>query len=146
MKEAWPDLWGPRLKYVLLSSLLWLFSLNGATSLDLHRFLVELECRQRLGSRLRDPQFLQFWHQEFATYTKTFRTEVMAPIVNKIGQYLTTPLVRHIIGRRTSAVSCRTVIDAGGIVLANLAKGRSGQDVSMLLKSSLVNQLAEELR
>jgi hypothetical protein len=65
----------------------------------------------------------------------------VAPIVNKIGQYLTTPLVRHIIGQRTSAVSFRKVMDDGRIVLANLAKGRIGEDVSRLLGSLLVNQL-----
>jgi Type IV secretion-system coupling protein DNA-binding domain len=141
LKKAWPDFWGPRLEYVLRSGLLSLFYLKGATLLDLHRLLVDLEFRQRLVSRLNDPQLLQFWHQEFAAYTKTFRTEAVAPIVNKIGQYLTTPLVRHIIGQRTSAVSFRTVMDDGRIVLANLAKGRIGEDVSRLLGSLLVNQL-----
>jgi hypothetical protein len=141
LKKAWPDFWRPRLEYVLRSSLLSLFCLKGATLLDLHRLLVDLEFRQRLVSRLKDPQLLQFWHQEFAAYTKTFRTEAVAPIINKIGQYLTTPLVRHIIGQRTSAVSFRTVMDEGRIVLANLAKGRIGEDVSRLLGSLLVNQL-----
>jgi hypothetical protein len=126
---------------VLRSSLLSLFCLKGATLLDLHRMLVDLECRQRLVSRRSDPQLLQCWHQAFAAYTKTFRTEAVAPIVHTIGQYLTTPLVRHSIGQRTSAVSCRTVMDDGGIVLANLAKGRIGEDVSRLLGSLLVNQL-----
>jgi hypothetical protein len=140
LKQAWPDFWGPRLEYVFRSSLPSLFNLKGATLLDLHRLLVNLECRQRLVSRLKDPQLLQFWHQEFAASTKTFRTEAVAPIVNKVGQYLTTPLVRHITGQRTSAVSFRTVMDDGGIVLANLAKGRLGEDVSRLLGSLLVNQ------
>jgi hypothetical protein len=98
LKKARPDFWGPRLEYVLRSSLLSLFSLKGATLLDLHRLLVDIEFRQRLVSRLGDPQLLQFWQKEFAAYTKTFRTEAVAPIVNKIGHYLTTPLVRHIIG------------------------------------------------
>jgi hypothetical protein len=140
LKKAWPDFWGPRLEYMLRSSLISLFTLKGATLLDLHRLLVDSEFRQRLVSRLRDPQLLRFWHQEFAAYTKTFRTEAVAPIVNKIGHYLTSPLVRHIIGQRTSSVSFRTVMDDGGIVLANLAKGRIGEDVSMLLGSLLVNQ------
>jgi hypothetical protein len=141
LKQAWPDFWGPRLEYVLRSSLPSLFNLKGVTLLDLHRLLVNLECRQRLVSRLKDPQLPQFWHQELAASTKTSRTEAVAPIVNTVGQYLTTPLVRQIIGQRTSAVSFRTVMDDGGIVLANLAKGRLGEDVSRLLGSLLVNQL-----
>jgi hypothetical protein len=49
--------------------------------------------------------------------------------------------VRHIIGQRTSAVSFRVMIDQGQLFLANLAKGRLGEDVSSLLGSLLVNQL-----
>jgi hypothetical protein len=55
LKKAWPDFWGPRLEYVLRSSLLSLFNLQGATLLDLHRMLVDLDFRQRLVSRLKDP-------------------------------------------------------------------------------------------
>jgi type IV secretion system coupling TraD/TrwB family protein len=141
LKKAWPEFWGPRLEYVLRSSLLTLFSIKGATLLDLHRLLVDADFRQTLVGRIRDPQLLQFWHQEFAAYTKTFRTEAVSPIVNKTGQYLMTPLVRHIIGQRSSAISFRAVIDTGQVFLANLAKGRLGEDVSSLLGSLLVNQL-----
>jgi Helicase HerA, central domain len=95
LKKAWPEFWGPRLEYVLRSSLLTLFSIKGATLLDLHRLLVDVDFRQRLVARIRDPQLLQFWHREFGAYTKTFRIEAVSPIVNKTGQYLTTPLVRE---------------------------------------------------
>ena len=141
LKKAWPEFWGPRLEYVLRSSLLTLFSIKGATLLDLHRLLVDADFRQTLVGRIRDPQLLQFWHQEFGASTKTFRTEAVSPIVNKSGQYLTTPLVRPIIGQRSSAVSFRALIDQGQVFLANLAKGRLGEDVSSLLGSLLVNQL-----
>jgi Helicase HerA, central domain len=90
LKKAWPDFWGPRLEYVLRSSLLTLVSMKGATLLDLHRLLVDVEFRQKLVGRIRDPHLLQFWHREFGAYTKTFRTEAVSPIVNKTGQYLTT--------------------------------------------------------
>jgi hypothetical protein len=141
LKKAWPEFWGPRLEYVLRSSLLTLFSIKGATLLDLHRLLVDVDFRQRLVGRIKDPQLLQFWHREFGAYTKTFRIEAVSPIVNKTGQYLTTPVVRHIIGQRSSAVSFRTLMDTGQVFLANLAKGRLGEDVSSLLGALLVNQL-----
>jgi len=141
LKKAWPEFWGPRLEYVLRSSLLSLFSMQGATLLDLHRLLVDTEFRQRLVARIRDPQLLQFWHKEFAAYTKTFRTDAVSPIVNKIGHYLPTPLVRNIVGQHTGTLSFRTIMDEGHIFLANLAKGRVGEDVSTLLGSLLVHQL-----
>jgi hypothetical protein len=141
LKKAWPEFWGPGLEYVLRSSLLTLFSLKGATLLDLHRLLVDADFRQRLVGRIRDPQLLQFWHREFGAYTKTFRIEAVSPIVNKTGQYLSTPLVRNIIGQHSTAMSFRSLMDEGRILLANLSKGRLGKDISALLGSLLVNQL-----
>jgi hypothetical protein len=141
LKKAWPEFWGPCMEYVLRSSLLTLFRIQGATLLDLHRLLVDADFRQKIVGRVTDPQLLQFWHKEFAVYTKAFRIEAVSPIVNKTGQYLTAPLVRNIIGQRTNAVSFRAVMDEGRIFLANLAKGRIGEDVSILLGSLLVNQL-----
>jgi hypothetical protein len=141
LKKSWPEFWGPRMEYVLRSSLVSLLSTPHATLLDLHRLLVDLPFRQQIVSRLTDPQLLQFWYKEFATYTPGFRTEAVSPIVNKTGQYLTIPLLRNILGQRYSALSLRTLMDQGAIVLANLAKGRLGEDVAALLGSLLMNQL-----
>jgi hypothetical protein len=60
LKQAGPEFWGPRLAYVLHTSLLTLVSLPGTTLLDLHRLLSDPALRQRLVSRLTDPQLLQF--------------------------------------------------------------------------------------
>lgn len=141
LRKAWPEFWGPRMEYVLRSSLMTLLSFRGATMLDLHRLLVDAEFRRKIVARVTDPQLIQFWAQEFAGYTKTFRVEAISPIVNKTGQYLTMPLVRNILGQRASAVSFRAMMDEGRIFLANLAKGRIGEDVSILLGALLVNQL-----
>ncbi len=141
LKKTWPEFWGPRMEYVLRSSLLTLLSAPHTTLLDLHRLLVDLPFRQQLVSRVTDPQLLQFWHKEFATYTSGFRTEAISPIVNKTGQYLTIPLLRNILGQRRSALALRMLMDQGTIVLANLAKGRLGEDVAALLGSLLMSQV-----
>jgi len=97
LKKTWPEFWGPRMEYVLRASLLTLLSTPQTTLLDLHRLLVHLPFRQQIIRRVTDPQLLQFWHKEFATYTSHFRTEAISPIVNKTGQYLTTPLLRNLL-------------------------------------------------
>jgi hypothetical protein len=141
LKKTWPEFWGPRMEYVLRSSLLTLLRTPHATLLDLHRLLVDMPFRQQIVSRLTDPQLLQFWYKEFGTYTSGFRTEAVSPIVNKTGQYLTMPLLRNILGQRRSALPLHTLMDHGTIILANLAKGRLGEDVAALLGSLLMNQL-----
>jgi len=141
LKKTWPEFWGPRMEYVLRSSLLTLLHTPHATLLDLHRLLVDLPFRQQIICRLTDPQLLQFWYKEFAAYTSGFRTEAISPIVNKTGQYLTMPLLRNILGQHRSAFALPALMDHASIVLANLAKGRLGEDVAALLGSLLMNQV-----
>src|SRR5437870_3522789 len=141
LKKTWPEFWGPRLEYVLRSSLVSLLHTPHTTLLDLHRLLVDLPFRQQIVSHLTDPQLLQFWYKEFATYTSGFRTEAVSPIVNKTGQYLTIPLLRNILGQRRNALPLHTLMDRRTIILANLAKGRLGEDVAALLGSLLMHQV-----
>lgn len=140
-KKTWPEFWGPRMEYLLRSSLLSLLSTPKTTLLDLHRLLVDAEFRKQIIANVTDPQLTQFWQKEFAGYTPGFRTDSLSPIINKTGQYLTNPVLRNIIGQRTSSFSLRHVIDQGGIFLANLSRGRLGEDTSMLLGSLLVTQV-----
>lgn len=141
LRKTWPEFWGPRMEYVLRSCLMTLLKVPGATLLDLHRLLVDAEFRKRIIPRVNDPQLRQFWEKEFALYGTTFRTEAVSPIVNKTGQYLTMPLLRNIIGQPKSAFSLRRLMDEGAVCLANLARGRLGEDAAALLGSLLVSQL-----
>ena len=142
LRKTWPEFWGPRMEYLLRSSLLTLVQYPGATLLDLHRLLVDGDFRHRVVSGIRDPQLEQFWKKEFELYAGNFRTEAVAPIANKTGQYLTSPMLRNLFGQRVNLVRLHELIDTGGIFLANLARGRVGEDVAVLLGSLLVNQVA----
>src|SRR5262249_13332190 len=92
LQKTWPEVWGPRMAYVLRATLLTPLRTPHTTLPDLHRLLVDLPFRQQIVNRLTDPQLLQFWYKEFASYTSGFRMEAISPIVNKTGQYLTIPM------------------------------------------------------
>lgn len=141
LKKNWPEFWGPRMEYVLRSSLLSLLSTPERTLLDLHRLLVDADFRKEIVKSVTDPQIEQFWRKEFAAYSAGFRMESLSPIVNKTGQYLTNPTLRNIIGQQRSSFSLRKIIDTGGVFLANLSRGRLGEDTSTILGSLLVTQL-----
>lgn len=77
LRKHWPEFWGPRMEYILHASLLTLLASPGATLLDLHRLLVDTPFREHLVQGVTDPQLLQFWKKEFASYTSRFRTEAV---------------------------------------------------------------------
>lgn len=140
-KKIWADWWGPRLEYVLRNAILALLDSTGHSLLAVTRMLVDDRFRARVVAGIKDPVVCHFWVKEFEEYPKVFRTETISPIQNKVGQFLSNPLVRNIVGQTKTKFDLSNVIDNGGILLLNLSKGRIGEDNSSLLGSLMVTQL-----
>lgn len=140
-KKIWSEFWGPRLEYVLRNAILALLERDGNTLLDLPRLLTDEEYRMGLVTKVTDPVVKSFWETEYEKYPKVFRTETISPIQNKIGQYLSSFLIRNMVGQKENRFNLRDVIDTGKILLVNLSKGAIGEDNSALLGSMLVTKL-----
>jgi type IV secretory pathway TraG/TraD family ATPase VirD4 len=140
-KKIWaPDFWGPRMEHVFRYTILSLLDIQNATLADVPRMLTDKHFRTRVIESITSPQAKEFWLKEFEKYTSYFRQEVIAPILNKVGQFLAHALIRDIISQPQSAFDLRHVMDSGKIVIANLAKGKIGEDASVLLGAMLVTK------
>lgn len=87
-----------------------------------------------------DPMIRAYWEREFAGYDRRFLMEVIAPVQNKIGQLVMAPPIRHILGQVRSTMDIRFVMNKSRILIANLSKGKVGEDKANLLGSLLVTQ------
>jgi type IV secretory pathway TraG/TraD family ATPase VirD4 len=140
-KKLWADSWGPRTEHILRNTLLALLELPQATLLDAQRLLVDPEYRSALITILEDGPVKRFWQDEFSQYSKGFRSEALSPIQNKVGQFVTHPVIRKIIGERQSAFDLRAMMDEGKVLLVDLSKGKIGEDASNLLGAMLLTRI-----
>jgi len=138
LKKIWPESWGPRMEYILRNVLLALLDVPESTLLDVPRLLDDADFRTRALSFVHDPQVRRFWIKEYESYPRNFRAEAIAPIQNKIGEFLVNPILRRIVGHAKSSFDLRQVMDEGKILLVNLAKGSIGEDSASLLGGMLV--------
>ena len=139
-KSIWRDSWGPRLEYILYNAVAALLDCPNTTLLGVNRLLTDDAYRQRVIRQIQDPFIREFWANEYAGYDARFRREAIAPIQNKLGQFLLNPVVRNILGQVKNKVSIPFMMDSGRLFVANLAKGRLGHDKASLLGSLLVTQ------
>jgi energy-coupling factor transporter ATP-binding protein EcfA2 len=139
-KKIWVDAWSARMEYILTNTLLALLEWPNSTLLDVNRLLADEKFREKVVNNLKDEVVKAFWKQEFAKYHLQFRTEAIAPIQNKIGQFITNPLIRNIIGQTESAFDLRKIMDEGKIFLANLSVGAIGEETSRLLGGLLITK------
>lgn len=140
-KKIWEDSWGPRLEYVLRNSILALLEIPGSTLMEIMRMLSDRIYRREVAQRITDPVVKAFWTNEFEKYSPHFASEVVAPIQNKVGQFLSSPLIRNIVGQAHSAFDFREIMDEGKILVVNLSKGRLGEDNSALLGALIITKL-----
>jgi len=140
-KKIWADSWGPRLEYVLRNAILALLEYPGSTLLGVMRLLVDKEFRNKVIGRLTDPVVKSFWVDEYSKYPDRFQSEAIAPIQNKVGQFLSTALIRNIVGQVQSRIDMREIMDSGKILIMNMSKGRIGEDTSALLGAMMITKL-----
>lgn len=141
LKKQWPDAWGVRMEHVLRNCLYALLEQEGSTLPDILRLFNDDDFRAGVVRRVRNPVVRRFWQLEFENYPARLRAEAIAPIQNKLGALLSDPTLYRILVAPQVDLHLRAVMDAGGVLLVNLAKGRLGEDSSAILGGLLVSTL-----
>lgn len=140
-KKQFAESWGPRLEYILRNTILALLDYPGSTILGIMRILVDKEYREKIIEKIKDPVVKSFWVNEYTKWNERVLQEVISPIQNKVGQFLSNFLIRNITGQVKSTFDLREIIDNQKILIMNLSKGRIGEDTMQLLGSAMVTKL-----
>jgi len=140
-KKIWADSWGPRLEYILRNAILALLDYPGSTLLGVMRILTDKSFRKKVVDNITDPIIKAFWVDEFSKWNERVLQEVISPIQNKVGQFLSSPLIRNVLGQVKSTVDIRDIMDNRKILILNLSKGRIGEDNSSLLGAMLITKI-----
>ncbi len=139
--KIWANLWSARMEYILNNAILALLDSPGNTLLGISRMLIDKKYRKRIVDNIKDPIVKSFWQDEFANWNEKYRMEAIAPIQNKVGQFLSSGIIRNIVGQPKSTVDLRELMDNKKILLMNLSKGRVGEDNSALLGAMIITKL-----
>ncbi len=140
-KKIFGESWGPRLEYILRNTVLALLDVPNSTMLGVTRLLVDKSYRDKVVTQITDPVIKDFFVNEYEQYDPKFRTEAIAPIQNKVGQFLSSSTIRNIIGQPKSTINIEEIMNTGKIFLVNLSTGEIGEDASALLGSLMITKI-----
>ena len=141
LKKLFEDSWGPRLEDLLRNSILTLMASPDCSLLDMLLLLTDENARRQYTSRVSDPIISRYWQASFPEQKGTKQAEHVSSTLNKIGRFLTNPVIRNIVSQSRSTFDFRTIMDEGKVLLVNLSKGELGEDNSSLLGSVLVGKI-----
>jgi len=133
--------WGPRLEYILRNTLLTLSEYGEATLVDVPRLLTDRKFRDKVVSEIKDPVMKNFWEGEYNRLNEKTQQEWIGSILNKVGQFVSSPMIRGILSSPTSSVDLEEVMNEGKILIANLAQGKVGEDNGALLGAMLITKM-----
>ncbi len=139
--KIWAGVWSARMEYILSNCILALLDTPGTTLLGVPKILVDKDYRQQIVANIKDPIVKSFWIHEYEGWRDQFRNEAIVPIQNKVGQFLSTPLIRNVVGQTKSTINIQKIMNEEKILLINVSKGRIGEDNSALLGAMLITKI-----
>jgi len=138
LKNIWRDFWGPRMEWILNACIVALMDCQNVSILSIPRMLVDERYRFWVLKQVKDPMVKAVWERELGRYDKRLWQDAIAPIQNKVGAFLLAAPVRNILGQIKNRLDARFMMDNRRIFIANLSKGRLGEDKSNLLGAILL--------
>ncbi|MCB2052417.1 MAG: type IV secretion system DNA-binding domain-containing protein [Novosphingobium sp.] len=133
LKKQWKDAWGVRMEHLLRYAVMALLEQRKADLRDVIQLFIDRKFRAQILAAVQDPQTRHFWEQEFPAMNYKTAVDGVAPIANKLGAFLAHPIIRKAITEPEIPLRFRRIMDKGGVLIVNLAKGRIGNDNANVL-------------
>lgn len=135
--------WTPRLEHVFRFTCLALLDYPYATMRGMISMLTDRNYRQKVVEYIKDDMVKRFFAIEFADWSEKFDTDAIIPLVNKLGQFLSDPLLRNIFGQKENKINIAELMNSQKIILINLSKGKIGEENSSFFGSMFLTKIKQ---
>lgn len=135
--------WTPRLEHVFRFTTLALLDYPHATMRGMISMLTDRNYRQKVVEYIEDDMVKRFWAIEFADWSEKFDTDAIIPLVNKLGQFLSDPMLRNIFGQKENKIDLGELMNQKKIILINLSKGKIGEENSSFFGAMFITKIKQ---
>lgn len=143
MEKQFGANWTPRLEHVFRFTTLALLDYPKATLKGMVSMLTDRHYRQEVIEYITDDMVKRFFRVEFADWSEKFDTDAIIPLVNKLGQFLSMPMLRNIFGQKDNKIDIGDIMNSRKILLINLAKGRLGEENASFFGSMFITKMKQ---
>lgn len=142
-KKLFLATWNARMEHIVRYVVLALLETPDSNVLGIPRILADTNYRQKVISQLQDPVIKNFFTNEFASWNQQYSAEAIIPIINKVGQFVSNPVIRNMVGQKKNVLNFEKFMNEGKIVLLNISKGRLGEENIALLGSMIITKIQQ---
>lgn len=141
MKKQFGANWGPRLEHVFRFICLAMLDYPQATMNGMISLLSDRTYRQDVIKYIEDDMVKRFWAIEFADWSERFDNEAITPLLNKLSQFLSNPLVRNVFAQVENKLDFEKIMNTQKILLLNLSKGKLGEENANFFGSMFITKI-----
>lgn len=143
MEKQFGANWTPRLEHVFRFTTLALLDYPYATMRGMILILTDRNYRQKVIEYIEDEMVKRFFAIEYADWSERFDTDAIIPLVNKLGQFLSNPLLRNIFGQKENKINLEELMNNNKIILINLPKGKLGEENASFFGSMFITKIKQ---
>ncbi|MCX6754358.1 MAG: type IV secretion system DNA-binding domain-containing protein [Candidatus Nomurabacteria bacterium] len=143
LRKQFGSNWTPRLEHIFRFTLLALMDYKEATMQGMILMLTDSAYRDKVIENIKDDMVHKFWSVEFEHWALKFDTDTIIPLVNKLGQFLSDPMLRNIFGQQKNKINIEQLMNDKKILLINLSKGKIGEENSSLFGSIFLTKIKQ---
>lgn len=142
-KKIFASDWNERMEHILRYIILALLETPDSNVLGINRILTDTQYRHRVIGQIKDPVVKQFWANEFSSWNEQYSSQAIVPILNKVGQFVSNPIIRNMVGQQKNTLDFEKFMNEGKIVIINVSKGKLGEDNAALLGSMFITKIQQ---
>ena len=130
------------MEHLLRYAILALLSHPNSSFADIVPMFTDKAFRWQVLQSVTDKEVLKFWNDEYPRMNHRNAFDGVAPIANKLGGFLSNPVVRRALCKPKQPIRFRQLMDEGRPIITNLSKGQLGADVSEVLGGLVLSMFA----
>jgi len=143
MKKQFDVNWTPRIEHVFRFSILALLDYPDVAMMGMVSILTDSEYRSLVIPHIKDAMVKKFWSVEFPEYSEKYENEAIIPLVNKLSQFLSNPLLHNIFTQKENKIDFEALMNGEKIILINLSKGKLGEENANFLGSIFIAKIKQ---
>ncbi len=143
MEKEFGTHWNPRIEHLFRFVCLALLDYPHATMRGMILLLTDAAYREEVKKHVKDDIVRKFFTNEFEGWVRQYESDAIVPLVNKLAQFVLHPLLRTVFEREEHKVDVGAIMERGGIFLANLARGKLGDQNANFLGALLIAKMKQ---
>ena len=134
---------GPRFEHAVRNAILTVANMPGATVLEIVRVLTDDAYLNKVLPLVTDPLVKSYWQDQRGKTDKFHQSEILDYVVSKFNRFTTDKTLRNVFGQSKTTIDFRSLFQEKRILLADLSRGKIGEENSMFCEVALLEKIYE---